>query len=536
MTDAILQILLGHDGEEAPRLCVVDVETTGFSTKDRITEVGWASFRLTASGQAMERRQGSCLVDPGIPIPFKIAALTNINDLMVKGEPSWGEHPGVEVLRNELTGSVMIGHNISFDRRMMWTAWELAALEPPRIADQVCTVKLAKARWPGQGLKHNLAAVCKRIGIKQKNAHRAVGDVIDTNRVLLSMVREAIKERDVEIEKQQPIIPAKPGPKDHIKPHPLDVKPEVVTGSQEAPEVVNQKEPREAAPVEIEIERLRLEIELIKLRPVRTPNLDRQMAKAQAMMKPAKKSSHNKYHNSDYADLSAIIESVRPALSACGIGYTQNISNEGRGPVGVETILFFEGEERRSSISFPIITVDNKGDKKGKPIQILGGTISYLRRYALTAACGQGAGDDNDGNEGQSSQSYNQRGGQPHYQDRNQRKPAPRKPTPQPPKTQPATPPRKPAPSQPAKPKNDKPFGGLSEQKFFYGELAKIEPKVDYEVLKEYLAERQKEKDQPVTKPSEMTLAQRTALLKALNGAYGEEFQAWVTADGSMPF
>ena len=192
MTNAVLQILLGRAGEEAPRLCVVDVETTGFSARyDRITEVAYAEFRLTSEGEAIERRQGATLINPGKAIPAEVTKITGITDEMVAGADTWVRSQVVEDLRQILKGAVLIGHNVGFDRRFLWAAWERAGIMAPEIAGEVDTKALAKAQWPGQSNK--LTDICKRQGIEHEDAHRAVGDVIATDRLLRMIVKANLK-------------------------------------------------------------------------------------------------------------------------------------------------------------------------------------------------------------------------------------------------------------------------------------------------------------------------------------------------------
>ena len=70
----------------APALAFVDLETTGTAAaRDAITEV--AIVRVEGDGDSHRVDEWSTLVDPGIPIPPAIQALTGITDAMVRAAP-----------------------------------------------------------------------------------------------------------------------------------------------------------------------------------------------------------------------------------------------------------------------------------------------------------------------------------------------------------------------------------------------------------------------------------------------------------------
>ena len=89
-----------------------------------------------------------------------------------------------------------------------------------------------------------------------------------------------------------------------------------------------------------------------------------------------------------YATLGAILDHVRPVLAAHGLAVMQNVTNDGDA-VAVETILTHSGG---GWISFGPI----KGKAPAAQWQAIGSAITYARRYALTAALGIAADDDDD--------------------------------------------------------------------------------------------------------------------------------------------
>ena len=112
------------------------------------------------------------------------------------------------------------------------------------------------------------------------------------------------------------------------------------------------------------------------------------LAKAQSEMKGAEKKSVNPFFNSGYADLHTVIESSFPHLTKYGLSVIQG--NESRpGEFFVTTMLLHEsGQWIKSRLKMPIEKVT---------AQSIGSTITYGRRYGLSAITGIAQYDD-DGN------------------------------------------------------------------------------------------------------------------------------------------
>jgi hypothetical protein len=110
--------------------------------------------------------------------------------------------------------------------------------------------------------------------------------------------------------------------------------------------------------------------------------------KAQGQIKAALKDSTNPHFRSKYADLSSVIEAVKPALQANGITFMQGVHDAVDG-VAVETMLLhISGEWMSSTMRVPAVKQDAQG---------YGSAITYGRRYGLQSMCGVPAEDD-DGN------------------------------------------------------------------------------------------------------------------------------------------
>lgn len=109
------------------------------------------------------------------------------------------------------------------------------------------------------------------------------------------------------------------------------------------------------------------------------------LAKAQAEIENASKSSVNPHFKSKYADLAEVINTVRPVFSSHGLSITQMPSFDG-GIAHVETLLMHSsGEWISSTASAPVSKQDAQG---------VGSAITYLRRYSLAAVAGVAQEDD----------------------------------------------------------------------------------------------------------------------------------------------
>lgn len=112
------------------------------------------------------------------------------------------------------------------------------------------------------------------------------------------------------------------------------------------------------------------------------------LAKAQAEIKAAAKSSENPFFKSKYADLSAVWEACKAPLSKHGLSISQH-PGAMNGEVTVETVLMHASGEW---IASTLAMRPTKGDP-----QSFGSAVTYARRYALAAVVGVVT-DDDDGN------------------------------------------------------------------------------------------------------------------------------------------
>jgi hypothetical protein len=113
------------------------------------------------------------------------------------------------------------------------------------------------------------------------------------------------------------------------------------------------------------------------------------LAKAQGELAPAIKDSKNPFFKSTYADLSSVWNSCKEPLSKHGLAIIQTMDMKEGQFVLLTTLAHCSGQWIRSCL--PIL--NEKGNAQG-----LGSSITYMRRYALSAMVGITCDEDDDGN------------------------------------------------------------------------------------------------------------------------------------------
>jgi hypothetical protein len=113
------------------------------------------------------------------------------------------------------------------------------------------------------------------------------------------------------------------------------------------------------------------------------------MAKAFPEIEWASKDKNNQHFKSKYADLGAVVEAIKPALTKNGLFFVQQ-THEQEGGVCVETVVCHSSGE-----SMPLgklFVPASKQDAQG-----YGSALTYARRYSLMTAFGV-CPEDDDGN------------------------------------------------------------------------------------------------------------------------------------------
>jgi len=116
------------------------------------------------------------------------------------------------------------------------------------------------------------------------------------------------------------------------------------------------------------------------------------LVKATAKIKAVKMDAENPYYHSKYATLGALIDVAKPVCAEFGLSTPAFMVSEA-GQVGIEQWIIHEsGEYISDRILLPL-----PEESKIRVAQEMGATVSYLRRYALSALLGMYADEDGDG-------------------------------------------------------------------------------------------------------------------------------------------
>lgn len=142
----------------ANRYAVLDVETTGFSNRDRIVEI--AVVVLRHDGEIVD--EFDTLINPMRDIgPTHIHGIT---PSMVSAAPTFDEAAASVAARIE--GAILVAHNLSFDARMLQLEFDRAEAELDR-GKGICTLRLTGEK---------LRIACERHRVRLDDHHRALAD------------------------------------------------------------------------------------------------------------------------------------------------------------------------------------------------------------------------------------------------------------------------------------------------------------------------------------------------------------------------
>lgn len=120
---------------------------------------------------------------------------------------------------------------------------------------------------------------------------------------------------------------------------------------------------------------------------------------AQAEIKAARMDAVNPFLKNKYATLNSVMDAIKPAMAAHGLSMVQ-LPTSKDGEIGLQTVIIHSsGQYISDAFYMPV------GTEKGKsPAQVMGSILSYMRRYAASAAFGVVADEDTDGNQPQPKQ------------------------------------------------------------------------------------------------------------------------------------
>lgn len=163
---------------------VVDLETTGGSPADsRITEIGAVKVR---GGEVLGEL--ATLINPGVPIPRGISALTGITDAAVAAYPPI--EAALPAFLEFARGAWLVAHNAGFDTGFLNA--NLARLDYPRLDHPVvCTAALARRLVRDEVRDCKLATLARFFRCRTVPVHRALADARATVEVLHGLLERA---------------------------------------------------------------------------------------------------------------------------------------------------------------------------------------------------------------------------------------------------------------------------------------------------------------------------------------------------------
>jgi DNA polymerase-3 subunit epsilon len=175
------------------RFVVVDIETTGHrAERGRITELACVTIERGRIAETFVS-----LVNPGIPIPPPITALTGISNELVATAPPFAAIAAE--LRQRLSQGIVVAHHASFDRRFLTAELTRADETFVWTAPTLCTVRLARYLIPGLE-SYRLDAVTAYLGIANPARHRAWGDALATAQLFLRLLDQLLEQNITTVE------------------------------------------------------------------------------------------------------------------------------------------------------------------------------------------------------------------------------------------------------------------------------------------------------------------------------------------------
>lgn len=160
---------------------VVDVEATGAKTPpNRLIELG--AYRIRA-GRIVDKFLS--LVNPEIPIPRFVMALTGISNEMVRAAPVFAEVAPRWL--DFVNDSVLVAHNAPFDTSFL--NHEISRVYPGHrmVNPHLCTVKLSRRILPELN-NHRLDTIADHFSIPIISRHRAGSDALATAEIFLLLL------------------------------------------------------------------------------------------------------------------------------------------------------------------------------------------------------------------------------------------------------------------------------------------------------------------------------------------------------------
>jgi DNA polymerase III epsilon subunit family exonuclease len=169
---------------------VVDVEATGAKTPpNRLIELG--AYRIRG-GRIVDKFLS--LVNPEIPIPRFVMALTGISNEMVKSAPVFADVAPRWL--DFVSDSVLVAHNAAFDTTFL--NHEISRVYPGHrmVNPHLCTVRLSRRVLP-ELTNHRLDTIASHFSIPIISRHRAGSDALATAEIFLWLLSKLDAEHGV---------------------------------------------------------------------------------------------------------------------------------------------------------------------------------------------------------------------------------------------------------------------------------------------------------------------------------------------------
>lgn len=155
---------------------------------------------------------------------------------------------------------------------------------------------------------------------------------------------------------------------------------------------------RAAANPETDVAKLQALIELqerVLMREAKAEYM-RAMARVAAALEPVRKDAVNPSFGKGYASLGAIDTAIRPIYTEHGFSVAYGTVEAPSGHIGVScTVSHESGYSETLALHAPLDT--QTGGRARTPVQAVGSTVSYLRRYLVSMAFNVATADDDDG-------------------------------------------------------------------------------------------------------------------------------------------
>lgn len=173
---------------DAIRFVILDFETTGCGPDSRAMEIGMV---ILQGGKILD--EYGTLLNPDQYVPRFVQKMTGIRRHMLKDAPRFEDvHEKVAAF---IEGSVLVAHNLPFDRAFLWREFHRVDGRIPN-HPAFCTLALARKLLP-KDQKKGVDALCELFDIEADDRHRALGDARATAKILVRLL-DLASEHEVE--------------------------------------------------------------------------------------------------------------------------------------------------------------------------------------------------------------------------------------------------------------------------------------------------------------------------------------------------